>query len=197
MKIMSNARKKTLLLFGVFLFCGIVFTNFVFAQGSGSLSVISTDKGSYNKGDVIIVWGGSLLNPNATITFSIAGFQNNQVDVENAITDSNGRFVKFLHTDGSNWTRSGKYAICMGIYPSCGVLGNFWFNAEISKSNNALPPPLEQNMTGISSNDITCKTGLVMLIKKSDGSPACVTPTTAQKLDNRGWGTLVLQYSFR
>jgi hypothetical protein len=47
--------------------------------------------------------------------------------------------------------------------------------------------PLKQFKSGISLDDIQCKNNLV-LIQKHDGSPACVTESTNQKLIERGWG---------
>ena len=46
--------------------------------------------------------------------------------------------------------------------------------------------PLKQFKSGIPFNEIQCKDDLV-LIQKYDGSPACVTPETAQKLIERNW----------
>src|SRR5437899_167073 len=48
--------------------------------------------------------------------------------------------------------------------------------------------PLKQLKTGISTYNVICKQGFVLVIKKSDNSPACVKPDTAQKLVERGWG---------
>ena len=48
--------------------------------------------------------------------------------------------------------------------------------------------PLKQLATGILPNDVACKSGLELLIKSSNGAPACVTPATASKLVLRGWG---------
>lgn len=50
--------------------------------------------------------------------------------------------------------------------------------------------PLKQIKSGISIDEIQCKQNLV-LIQKYDGSPACVTPKSAQILYERGW-TLTL-----
>jgi hypothetical protein len=56
--------------------------------------------------------------------------------------------------------------------------------------------PLEQVKTGISTYSVICKQGLVLVIKTSDSSPACVKPDTAQKLVERGWGTNTIQTSW-
>jgi hypothetical protein len=51
--------------------------------------------------------------------------------------------------------------------------------------------PLKQfkNVT-ISVYDVKCKVGFDLVIKTSDDSPACVKPSTAQKLVEHGWGIL-------
>ncbi len=48
--------------------------------------------------------------------------------------------------------------------------------------------PLQQIKTGISPNEVTCKQGFDLIIKKNYNSPACVRPSTAEKLILRGWG---------
>lgn len=64
---------------------------------------------------------------------------------------------------------------------------------SVSAQNSILASPLKQFKTGISANDVKCNSGLLLVIKSSDGSPACVTPSTAQKLQERGWGVISLQ----
>ena len=64
--------------------------------------------------------------------------------------------------------------------------------ATISISKNKLEivlPPLKQSKSGVKSNLIECKSALVLIIKNSDGSPACVKPETKAQLINRGWAT--------
>lgn len=50
-----------------------------------------------------------------------------------------------------------------------------------------LDPPLKQFKSGITTDKITCKEGLNLVIKSSDGSPACVKHETKSKLVERGW----------
>ena len=58
---------------------------------------------------------------------------------------------------------------------------------EMAKRMNL--PPLKQFRDYEITNpyDINCKSGLDLIVKKSDGSPACVKPETAEKLIARGW----------
>ncbi len=61
---------------------------------------------------------------------------------------------------------------------------------SISKNINEILSPLKQSKSGISSDMVNCKPTLVLIIKNSDGSPACVKPETKAKLFERGWATI-------
>ncbi|MGI0057724.1 MAG: hypothetical protein ACREAK_10195 [Nitrosarchaeum sp.] len=50
-------------------------------------------------------------------------------------------------------------------------------------------PPLKQSKSGVKFDLIECKSVLVLIIKNSDGSPACVKPETKAQLINRDWAT--------
>ena len=54
-----------------------------------------------------------------------------------------------------------------------------------------LPSPLTQLKQGIEAKNVLCHDGFVLLLKSRDNSPACVKPATAEKLVERGWGTIV------
>ncbi len=47
--------------------------------------------------------------------------------------------------------------------------------------------PLKQMQSGVSAKDVLCKEGLELIFKVSDGSAACVMPSTVSKLIERGW----------
>ncbi|MCH7967531.1 MAG: hypothetical protein IIB02_09000 [Thaumarchaeota archaeon] len=49
------------------------------------------------------------------------------------------------------------------------------------------PPPLKQISDGVDPTKVTCTEGLELVIKLSNGLPACVKPKTAEKLIQRGW----------
>ena len=59
----------------------------------------------------------------------------------------------------------------------------------ISKITNEILSPLKQSKSGISPDMVDCKPMLVLIIKNSDGSPACVKPETKTQLFERGWTT--------
>ncbi|MDH3313699.1 MAG: dienelactone hydrolase family protein [Nitrosopumilus sp.] len=54
------------------------------------------------------------------------------------------------------------------------------------------PPPLKQIQDGTEPSDVTCTEGLELLMKFSNGLPACVKPSSVEKLIERGWAVHVL-----
>ena len=48
--------------------------------------------------------------------------------------------------------------------------------------------PLKQYEAGVKAQDVKCKSGFELVIKSSNGVPACVKPSTALKLVTWGWG---------
>ena len=47
--------------------------------------------------------------------------------------------------------------------------------------------PRAQMAQGTPASEVICKEGLVLILKSSDGSAACVKANTATKLVERGW----------
>lgn len=47
--------------------------------------------------------------------------------------------------------------------------------------------PRKQVLSGINPQDVICSGGLELIFKSTDNSPACVKPSTAEKLIQRGW----------
>jgi len=64
------------------------------------------------------------------------------------------------------------------------------FEEEIAKAIIAFSPR-EQTASGFFPDDVRCKEGLQLIFKSKDNSPACVKPQTAEKLVERGWGTIL------
>jgi len=61
---------------------------------------------------------------------------------------------------------------------------------SISKSKNeVILPPLKQSKSDIKSDLVECKSPLVLIIKNSDDSPACVKPETQVRLFEIDWAT--------
>jgi hypothetical protein len=55
----------------------------------------------------------------------------------------------------------------------------------------SLLSPLKQLKSGISPGQFSCLSGLTLVIKSEDKSPACVKSTTIPKLVARGWTTAI------
>lgn len=49
------------------------------------------------------------------------------------------------------------------------------------------PPPLKQISQGTPPDNVTCTEGLELVLKKSNGLPACVKPSSVAKLIDRNW----------
>ena len=63
------------------------------------------------------------------------------------------------------------------------------------ESANAIayfPPPLKQINDGIEPTNVTCTEGLEIVLKVSNGLPACIKPSSVAKLIERGWAAHVL-----
>ena len=54
------------------------------------------------------------------------------------------------------------------------------------------PPPLKQIQDGTDPTNVTCTEGLELVMKVSNGQPACVKPSSVEKLIERGWAIHVL-----
>lgn len=55
------------------------------------------------------------------------------------------------------------------------------------------PSPLIQVDRGISANSVLCNDGLELIFKSTNDSPACVKPTSIEKLIQRGWAKLPVE----
>lgn len=116
------------------------------------------------------------------------------IKVENNYKGSSNSTLNAIGSEDSNGPRSmlpidvgqkaifyvdfdGKYYILSpysGVVPKC--------------VSDYVPTPLGQYRSGINMINIQCVDDYELIIKSSNGLPACVTPETAQKLIERGWG---------
>ena len=65
--------------------------------------------------------------------------------------------------------------------------------ALIQPSFGDLESPKKQVNFGVSPEKVTCDEGLVLMIRPS-GMPACVKPTTAEKLGEKGWKQIIQKF---
>ena len=70
------------------------------------------------------------------------------------------------------------------VLPMVNIEGELDQPVESQKTHKS---PRAQIRDGIVSTEVICKEGFELLLKTSDGSPACVKRLTAQKLIERGW----------
>ncbi len=54
------------------------------------------------------------------------------------------------------------------------------------------PPPLKQIQDGVEPSAVTCTEGLELVMKFSNGQPACVKPSSVEKMIDRGWAIHIL-----
>jgi len=120
------------------------------------------------------------------VTLQISDSQGKTHKTISAIPDINGTFstsvpTEQLHGDGTY--------IINATFAGHSIAQTFTL-PKFQQTNNSLLLPLNQFKSGTSAKDVKCNQDLVLVIKKSDNSPACVKPQTAQKLVERGWGVL-------
>ncbi len=71
--------------------------------------------------------------------------------------------------------------LSIGIIPAISL--------DVNAESIEISSPRKQMQDGIAAKDVICKSGLTLMIR-STGVAACVTPTTAEKLVNAGWGII-------
>ncbi|MFB5598440.1 MAG: hypothetical protein ACE5RJ_05455 [Nitrosopumilaceae archaeon] len=58
---------------------------------------------------------------------------------------------------------------------------------------DSIQSPRHQMSDGVSAQDVICKGGYTLMIRIS-GDAACVTPSTASKLNTAGWGEIIKEF---
>jgi hypothetical protein len=64
------------------------------------------------------------------------------------------------------------------------------FSVPFSFAESQLESPLKQMKHGVLAYNVKCNTGFELILKIHGASPACVKPSTAQDLIQRGWGVM-------
>jgi len=147
---------------------------------------LDTPKSNYVDGEIIPISGHTLQN--LVINIFLV---DNHGNIENS-TQVRGNNTGYfdtslgipLHVEGGAWS----------LFAKSGE-SNFATQVMVNAHGENPPPfnapsgfaPLKQFKLGIESRYIQCKTGLQLVIKSEDGSPACVKPDTANILIERGW----------
>ena len=63
--------------------------------------------------------------------------------------------------------------------------------SSINADNHEIMSPRKQMETGIDAEDVVCKSGLVLMIRSTNGAAACVKSSTSMKLSDAGWGDVI------
>lgn len=63
--------------------------------------------------------------------------------------------------------------------------------SSINADNHEIMSPREQMESGIDAEDVVCKSGLVLMVRSTNGAAACVKSSTSMKLSNAGWGDVI------
>ncbi|GKS67435.1 hypothetical protein YTPLAS73_09820 [Nitrosarchaeum sp.] len=105
--------------------------------------------------------------------------------------------IKFIHSDDNgniwfpNYNNNKIGVIMVDTIPKSTDMHD---HQDMSESQGIahFPPPLKQIQDGVKPTSVTCTEGLELVLKFSNGSPACIKPTSTEKLIERGWAMHVL-----
>ena len=103
--------------------------------------------------------------------------------------------IKFIHSDkeGNIWFpnyNNNKIGVIMTSITQ--EKENGMHEQPDSQGIAYFPSPLKQIQNGVNPTSVTCTEGMELVLKFSDGSPACIKPSSAEKLIERGWAIHVL-----
>ena len=63
--------------------------------------------------------------------------------------------------------------------------------SSINADNHEIMSPRKQMESGIDAEDVVCKSGLVLMIRSTNGAAACLKSSTSVKLSDAGWGDVI------
>src|SRR3989337_1946908 len=72
------------------------------------------------------------------------------------------------------------------------VLGLFLSPSMLSVNAQDIMSPRQQMASGVAADDVVCKSGLVLMIRSTNGAATCVKSSTSMKLSDAGWGSIVI-----
>ena len=78
------------------------------------------------------------------------------------------------------------------------ILGFILIGAMINSTyaDSQMMSPKKQMANGVLAEDVICKGGYTLMIRIS-GDAACVTPSTANKLNTAGWGEIIKEFEMQ
>ena len=71
-------------------------------------------------------------------------------------------------------------------------LGLFLSPSMLSVNAQDIMSPRQQMASGVAADDVVCKSGLVLMIRSTNGVATCVKPSTSMKLSDAGWGSIII-----
>ncbi len=97
-----------------------------------------------------------------------------------------------FQSDTPDWINHDVCAISLNWKFSVNDEGTITTNSPIAEKGKLSDvtkefPPLQQHKKGVNLGDIECRHGLQLIMKATNGEPACVKPETKSKLIERGW----------
>src|SRR3990172_12419199 len=72
------------------------------------------------------------------------------------------------------------------------VLGLFLSPSMLSVNPQDIMSPRQQMASGVAADDVVCKSGLVLMIRSTNGAATCVKSSTSMKLSDAGWGSIII-----
>jgi len=72
------------------------------------------------------------------------------------------------------------------------ALGLFLSPSMLSVNAQDIMSPRQQMASGVAADDVVCKSGLVLMIRSTNGAATCVKSSTSMKLSDAGWGSIVI-----
>jgi len=72
------------------------------------------------------------------------------------------------------------------------VLGLFLSPSMLSVNAQDIMSPRQQMASGVAADDVVCKSGLVLMIRSTNGAATCVKSSTSMKLSDAGWGSIII-----
>lgn len=72
------------------------------------------------------------------------------------------------------------------------VLGLFLSPSMLSVNAQDIMSPRQQMASGVAADNVVCKSGLVLMIRSTNGAATCVKSSTSMKLSDVGWGSILI-----
>ena len=72
------------------------------------------------------------------------------------------------------------------------VLGLLLSPSMLSANAQDIMSPRQQMASGVAADDVVCKSGLVLMIRSTNGAATCVKSSTSMKLSDAGWGSIII-----